>query len=140
MIRRQIENGRHLALRLALAHQRSIAAAAERQGESIEQDRFAGAGLAGQHGQARAEGEIEAIDENDVADGELDEHRSDVGPRTSRSATALALLRTRRCAVRLYPNPTFLKVLEIQDSWCSSGDNPPVCRRAKASLYHCESG
>jgi hypothetical protein len=39
-----------------------------------------------------------------------------------------------------YPNPTFLKVLEIQESECSSGDKPPVCRRAKASLYHCESG
>ena len=72
MLGRKVENRGHLTLRLACAHERPVASAAERQGESIKQDRFAGAGLAGQHGEASPKGEIEAIDQNDVADRELD--------------------------------------------------------------------
>ena len=52
--RSAIEHGGDLALLGALAHQRRVAARAERQREGIEQDRFAGAGLAGQHRQARS--------------------------------------------------------------------------------------
>ena len=48
----EIEGGDHLALLGAFAHQRGFAAGAERQREGIEQDRFAGAGLAGQRGKA----------------------------------------------------------------------------------------
>ncbi len=43
----QIEDRRHLALGVALAHERGIAAAADGKREGIEQDRLAGAGLAG---------------------------------------------------------------------------------------------
>ena len=64
----KLEDRRHLALRRALAHQRGIAAAAEGKREGIEQDRLAGAGLAGQRRQALAEFEIELVDQNDVAD------------------------------------------------------------------------
>ena len=77
MIGREIEDGGHLALRLAGAHQRSVAAAAERERERVEQNRLAGAGLAGEHRQPRPEGEVEVVDEDDVADRELDEHRRD---------------------------------------------------------------
>ena len=53
MVARQFEGGGHLPLLGAVAHQRGVAARAERQREGIEQDRLAGAGLAGEHGQAR---------------------------------------------------------------------------------------
>ena len=68
MIGGEIESRGHLALAGALPHQRGIAAAADGEGEGIEQDRLAGAGLAGEHAKARAEFEIEPVDQNDVAD------------------------------------------------------------------------
>ena len=68
MIGGEIESRGHLALAGALPHQRGIAAAADGKGEGIEQDRLAGAGLAGEHAKARAEFEIEPVDQNDVAD------------------------------------------------------------------------
>ncbi len=49
MLRRKLEHRGDLALLRALTHQRGVAAAAERQRERVEQDRLAGAGLAGQH-------------------------------------------------------------------------------------------
>ena len=64
----QLENRRHLALGLALAHERGIASAADGKREGIEQDRFAGAGLPGERRQALAEFEIELVDQDDVAD------------------------------------------------------------------------
>ena len=71
---RDVEGGGHLALLGALAHQRRIAAGAERQRKGVEQDRFAGAGLAGQRGKAGAEIDIEPVDQNDVANGEAGQH------------------------------------------------------------------
>ena len=73
---RQLEGGGHLALLGAVAHQRDVAARAQRQREGIEQDRLAGAGLAGQHRQAAREIDIEPIDQDDVADREPGEHAS----------------------------------------------------------------
>ena len=49
-----LEGGGHLPLLGPLAHQRGIAARAEREREGIEQDRLAGAGLAGERRQAGA--------------------------------------------------------------------------------------
>ena len=69
-----VEDGGHLPLLGALAHQRRIAARAERKREGIEQDRFAGAGLAGQHGKAGAEIDVQPIDQDDVADGKAGQH------------------------------------------------------------------
>ena len=46
MVMRRIEDGDHLALRLAGADQTAVAAASESERESVEQDGFAGAGLA----------------------------------------------------------------------------------------------
>ena len=64
----EIEDGRHLALACAAPHQRGIASAANGEREGVEQDRLAGAGLPGEHGQALAEFEIELVDQDDVAD------------------------------------------------------------------------
>ena len=53
MVARHVEHGRHLPLGGAMAHERRIAARAERQRQRVEQDGLAGARLAGQHRQAR---------------------------------------------------------------------------------------
>ena len=74
MVAGKIEDGGDLPLRLAVAHEAAIAARAERQREGVEQDRFAGAGLAGEDAQALAEVELEPVDQDDVADRELREH------------------------------------------------------------------
>ena len=49
MIARHVEYRGHLALLDAMPNQARIATRAERQRKGIEQDRFAGAGLAGEH-------------------------------------------------------------------------------------------
>ena len=69
-----VESGRHLALLRAMAHQARIAAAAERQRESIEQDGFSRAGLAGQHREATGEFDIEPFDQDDVTDRQTRQH------------------------------------------------------------------
>jgi len=56
------------------AHQPALGALAERQAERIEQDGFAGTGLAGQHAETRAEGKVETVDQNDIADGQAEQH------------------------------------------------------------------
>ncbi len=81
MVFAEIERGDHLALLGALAHHGGVAARAERQRESIEQDRFAGAGLAGERGKAGPEIDVQAIDQDDVADGKASKH--DVRRRTT---------------------------------------------------------
>ena len=74
MARRHVECGRHLSLLGALAHQRGVAARAERQRKGIEQDRLAGAGLAGEHRQAGRKIDIQPVDQDDVADRKPCEH------------------------------------------------------------------
>ena len=59
----------------AVTHQRAAAAAAEGEPQSIEQDRFAGAGLAGKDVEARSQAQIEPVDEDDVPNGEPEQHR-----------------------------------------------------------------
>ena len=63
------------ALLGAGAHQAAVAAAAECQAQRVEDDRLAGAGLAGEHGQAAGEAELQAVDQHDVADREALQHR-----------------------------------------------------------------
>ena len=48
MVAGKIEDGGDLPLRLAVAHEPAIAAGAERQRKGVEEDRFAGSGLAGE--------------------------------------------------------------------------------------------
>ena len=74
MLLRHLEHGDDLALLQPLAHQSLVAAAAERQREGVQQDRFAGAGLAGQHGKVPGEIDVEPVDQDDIADGETSEH------------------------------------------------------------------
>src|SRR4051812_28632044 len=56
------------------AHQPALRPLAERQAERIEQDRFAGAGLAGQHAEAGTQREVKAIDQYNVANIEAEQH------------------------------------------------------------------
>jgi hypothetical protein len=74
MLLADLEGGGDLALLHALAHQRLIAAGAERQREGVEQNRLAGAGLAGEHGQPAGEIDVEPIDQDYIADGKPGEH------------------------------------------------------------------
>ena len=76
MVALDLEHGGHLALLDAVAHQRLVAARAQRQREGVEQDRLAGAGLAGEHGKACGEIDVEPVDQDDVADGKPGEHVS----------------------------------------------------------------
>jgi hypothetical protein len=74
VVLRHVESGRHLPLLGTVAHQRGIATAAERQRKRIEQDGFARAGFAGQHGQSAGEFDIESFDQDDVADRQTRQH------------------------------------------------------------------
>ncbi len=55
MIPHGLEDRGDVALLGAVADQGAVTAAAERQRQGVEQDRLAGAGLAGQHGEADGE-------------------------------------------------------------------------------------
>ena len=71
-----IEGRGDLALFGAVANQAGIAAPAERQRKGIEQDGFARAGLAGQHGEATGKLDIEPFDQDDVTDRQTRQHAS----------------------------------------------------------------
>ena len=55
----RLEDRRHVALGRPLAHEGGIATGADSQRKSVEQDRLAGARLAGKHGKAVLELDIE---------------------------------------------------------------------------------
>ena len=74
MVVRDGELGGDRGLLGAGAHQAGIGAPPERQPERIEQDRLAGAGLAGQDAQPRPEGERQPVDQNDIADRDSEQH------------------------------------------------------------------
>ena len=81
---RQVDLGRDRGRVLARADQPAVGARAQRQAERVEQDRLAGAGLAGQHAKARLELELEPLDQHDVADGELPQHATPRRPGIAR--------------------------------------------------------
>ncbi len=74
MVAGQLEHRRHLTLRSAGAHEAAVAAQAQGQRQGVEQDRLAGAGLAGKDRQTPGEIEVELVDQHNVADGEPREH------------------------------------------------------------------
>ncbi len=74
MIAADRELGRDGGLLGAGSHEARFGPAAERQAERIHQDRFARAGLAGQHAQPRPERQRKALDQDDVANGEAEQH------------------------------------------------------------------
>jgi hypothetical protein len=100
---RQLERRGHLPLLGPLPHQGDIAPCTERERKGIEQDGFAGAGLAREHGQAGCEVDIEPVDQDDVANREPGQHacfpiavvRSVRGSPCSRTQTSLRSLRKR---------------------------------------------
>ena len=57
------------------ADQAGIGAHAQCEAQAVEQDGFAGTGLAGKHGQPWAEAQVQPFDEHDIADGKGGEHR-----------------------------------------------------------------
>ncbi len=57
---------------------------AQRQPQGIEQDRFAGAGLAGEHGQSTLQGQFQALDDGEVPDVKVGQH----GISSARSSAA----------------------------------------------------
>jgi hypothetical protein len=74
VIGRTVENGRYLTLGFAMAHERAVAPAPKGQGKGIEQDGFARTGFTGQDAQALVEMELKPINEDDIANRQLDEH------------------------------------------------------------------
>ena len=74
MIGAHIEGGRDLPLVGAMADKRTVAPPAKGERERIEQDGFARAGFAGEHGKAGIELKVEPFNQNDIADRQLDEH------------------------------------------------------------------
>jgi hypothetical protein len=74
MIHGAVEDGRDLALVFAMPHEAAVAAAAEGQGEGIEQDGLASAGLTREDAQALMEVKLKPVDKDDIADRQLDEH------------------------------------------------------------------
>jgi hypothetical protein len=58
-----------------------LEAIAQQQAQGVEQDRFAGAGFPGQHGETAVELEVERLDDDEVADRQEPEHaKASVGP------------------------------------------------------------
>ncbi len=75
MLRSEREFRRYRRLLGAVADKSALRTHAQRQSQRIEQDRFARAGLAGQHAEAAMESEIEPVDQHDVPDGESQKHQ-----------------------------------------------------------------
>ena len=74
MALREVEHRRDLALFDAVADEPGIAAATQRQRESIEKNGFTCAGLAGQHRQTAGKLDIEPFDQDDVTDRKTGQH------------------------------------------------------------------
>ena len=74
MVARRGEDGGGLSLAGAAPDQSRIGPRAGGQAQSVQNDRFAGPGLAGQGGQPSADREVEGLDQYDVANGEPDQH------------------------------------------------------------------
>ena len=56
------------------AYEAGVGTPAERQPERVEQNGLAGPGLAGQDAQSRPKGEAQAVDQDDIANGEAEQH------------------------------------------------------------------
>ena len=72
-----IEGGDDHALVGGRPHQRAVGPGAQRQAERVQQDRLARTGLAGQHVEAGLQRQRQPVDQDDIADGQADQH----GPR-----------------------------------------------------------
>ncbi|MNI31783.1 hypothetical protein D3C73_856750 [compost metagenome] len=78
LVIRSGEDGRGGRLLGAVAHQSGVGARAQRQAQGVQNDGLARPRLAGQHGQARLDLQVQGVDKHDVADRERGQHgRSD---------------------------------------------------------------
>jgi hypothetical protein len=73
--RRDVEFGADLRACGALAHHADIATAAERELQGVDEDRLAGAGLSGQHGEKPVELDLELGDDHEIAERQPAQHR-----------------------------------------------------------------
>jgi hypothetical protein len=80
MTRRQLEGDADRRLALAAAHEAAVGAGAERQAQGVEEDRFSGAGFAGQDAEAGAEFQVERFDQHHVADRQAGQHDGPIRP------------------------------------------------------------
>ncbi|MNT47886.1 hypothetical protein D3C72_1846360 [compost metagenome] len=69
------EGGADAGAGRAFAHDAGVGPLAQHQGQGVDQDRLAGAGLAGEDGEARGEIQVERIDDDEIADGQAAQHR-----------------------------------------------------------------
>ncbi len=67
MVGRQGEDGGDHGLARPVAHQGGVGSRAQGQAQRIQDDRLAGPRLAGERGQARPERQVQAFDQDDVA-------------------------------------------------------------------------
>ena len=84
--------------------------------QRIEQDRLAGAGLAGQHRQPPLGRDVELLDKDDVADGKSGQH----------GARLIARLKGQTRGPAAYRGLSFEKTFEIQDCSLATGACPSV--------------
>ena len=73
-VQRQVERGSEFGAFATVAHHRRLGAAAGEQQQGIDQQRLAGAGLAGDHGHARAECDLGLADDREILDVETFQH------------------------------------------------------------------
>ncbi len=76
VIRGQGEFGRDHRLRRAAPHQPALGPHAESEAKRVEQDRLAGAGLAGEDAQPGAEGELQPFDQHEIPYRQAEQHRA----------------------------------------------------------------
>ena len=125
MVFADFEGGCDLTLFGALAHQRRLAAGAERKRECIEQDRLAGPGLASEHSKAAAEVDVQPIDKNDVADGQSGQHETGSMTPKNGKADHTRFLFCRLCrGVRRLCQPKPLNARLIHEPLFSVGSPP----------------
>ena len=90
----EVETAAHLGALGAVAHDFAAGATAGEQLQRIDDDRLAGAGLAGEHGQAGPELDLGGIDDRQIADLQVGQHRFTAcgpgrrGPSAASSAAA----------------------------------------------------
>ncbi len=94
--RGRVEFGRDLAARAAFAHHAAFGARAEGQLQRVDEDGLAGARLAGEHYEPGAELEFERIDDDEVFQRQATQHGQDSGEALSDDVHAKAARRETR--------------------------------------------
>ena len=74
LVGRSFKHHRPRGLLGAGAQQAGVGTVAERKAEGIQKDRLAGAGFPGEYPEAAVKGQVELLDNDDVADRQADQH------------------------------------------------------------------